>query len=148
MSTLPSELASTIQAGHIEPHPSVAHDANPSSTFSEKKTVTLQDELDAVDDEVDDDDGIDDEQESINSLDAEDEVLYTRGRRLIPRFPRRPHHLPPMPDLRFEQSYLHSIRNADTWWKVVWITVRDQVCFFGFPSLTKSGRERAEPNQS
>jgi hypothetical protein len=32
-----------------------------------------------------------------------------------------------MPDLRFEQSYLHSIRNADTWWKVGWITVRDQV---------------------
>jgi hypothetical protein len=145
MSTLPSELASTVQAGHIQPHPSVAHDANPSSTFSEKKTVTLQDELDAVDDEVDD------EQESINSLDAEDEALYTRGRRLIPRFPRRPHHLPPMPDLRFEQSYLHSIRNADTWWKVVWITVRDQVCFFFLaflhsPSPAGRGRNQTRAN--
>ncbi|KAI0393651.1 DUF1770-domain-containing protein [Xylariaceae sp. FL0594] len=43
--------------------------------------------------------------------------------------PRRGHRqpLPPMPDLRFEQSYLHSIAGADTWWKIAWITVRDQV---------------------
>lgn len=33
----------------------------------------------------------------------------------------------PMPDLRFEQSYLRSIESADTWWKVTWITVLHQV---------------------
>ncbi|KAF4585701.1 duf1770 domain containing protein [Ophiocordyceps camponoti-floridani] len=32
-----------------------------------------------------------------------------------------------IPYLRFEQSYLHSIANADTWWKVMLITVRDQM---------------------
>jgi hypothetical protein len=35
--------------------------------------------------------------------------------------------LPPLPDLRFEQSYLASIRGADTWGRVAWITIRDQV---------------------
>jgi hypothetical protein len=32
-----------------------------------------------------------------------------------------------MPDFRFEQSYLASLKGADTWWKVAYITVRDQV---------------------
>jgi len=34
---------------------------------------------------------------------------------------------PPIPDLRFEQSYLHSISKAETWWEVLFITVKDQV---------------------
>ncbi|KEZ41521.1 hypothetical protein SAPIO_CDS7680 [Scedosporium apiospermum] len=36
---------------------------------------------------------------------------------------------PPIPDLRFEQSYLHSISKAETWWEVLFITVKDQVAF-------------------
>lgn len=35
--------------------------------------------------------------------------------------------LPPIPDLRFEQTYLKSIKDAATWQKVAWITIRDQV---------------------
>ncbi|RPB05641.1 hypothetical protein L873DRAFT_1662358 [Choiromyces venosus 120613-1] len=39
---------------------------------------------------------------------------------------RRP--LPPLPDLRFEQSYLNSIAAAQgVWWKILLITVKDQV---------------------
>ncbi|KAL2108215.1 hypothetical protein VUR80DRAFT_4107 [Thermomyces stellatus] len=38
-------------------------------------------------------------------------------------------HFPPIPDLRFEQSYLQSISKAETWWQVVFITVKDQVVF-------------------
>jgi len=39
---------------------------------------------------------------------------------------RRP--LPPLPDLRFEQSYMASIAPAHgVWWKVVLITLKDQV---------------------
>ncbi|KAL1957686.1 hypothetical protein VTO42DRAFT_5663 [Malbranchea cinnamomea] len=34
---------------------------------------------------------------------------------------------PPIPDLRFEQSYLASLRCADTWGRIAWITTRDQV---------------------
>lgn len=39
----------------------------------------------------------------------------------------RPAHAYPLPDLRFEQSYLKSIEKADTWSKVIWVTVRDQM---------------------
>lgn len=35
--------------------------------------------------------------------------------------------LPPLPDLRFEQSYLASIQSAETWQMVTYITLRDQV---------------------
>lgn len=38
--------------------------------------------------------------------------------------------LPPLPDLRFEQSYLASISAADTWGRIAWITIRDQVRIF------------------
>ncbi|KAG9381372.1 DUF1770-domain-containing protein [Pyrenophora tritici-repentis] len=39
--------------------------------------------------------------------------------------------MPPLPDLRFEQSYLKSIEQAEGWQGVLWITLRDQVimCF-------------------
>jgi hypothetical protein len=40
--------------------------------------------------------------------------------------PRRPQ-MPPLPDLRFEQSYLSSIRDAKDWKVVTYITLRDQV---------------------
>lgn len=40
--------------------------------------------------------------------------------------PRRPQ-MPPLPDLRFEQSYLASIKDAKDWRFVTYITVRDQV---------------------
>lgn len=44
------------------------------------------------------------------------------------RRPRQPQPaMPPMPDLRFEHSYMKSIANADTWYKVLLITLRDQV---------------------
>ena len=39
----------------------------------------------------------------------------------------RRHNLPPLPDLRFEQSYLASLKGADTWGRIAWITARDQV---------------------
>lgn len=35
--------------------------------------------------------------------------------------------LPPIPDLRFQQSYLASISKASSWQHVAWITLRDQV---------------------
>ncbi len=41
---------------------------------------------------------------------------------------RRKNNLPPLPDLRFEQSYLASISRAETRGAVLWITARDQVC--------------------
>lgn len=46
--------------------------------------------------------------------------------------------MPPLPDLRFEQSYLKSIEKAEGWGQVAYITVRDQV---GFLLLSSQGIE-------
>ena len=112
--TIPTQIAETIQTAHINHSPSVAHDANPSTAADKKQPLyPLEDELDDLDDSTSEE----------NEDDLYDSHLkrYRRLRRLRTQ-------LPPMPDLRFEQSYLASIRNADAWWKIALITVRDQVC--------------------
>lgn len=129
MSTsIPLQLAETIQTAHINREPSPAHDLNPSTAASKKEPVHLEPVFPddgGIDDDVvvEKEEGQEEQEEEELDDETEDESLYRS--RVTPR-PRR-HHLPPMPDLRFEQSYLWSIRNADTWWKVGWITVRDQV---------------------
>ncbi|EMR62539.1 hypothetical protein UCREL1_10524 [Eutypa lata UCREL1] len=121
MSNLPAEIASTIQAGHIQRSPSPRHDLNPSTAASQKTPVSLHQLHDDSDiDEID-----------------EDEIPLSvlkptpRGQQQqqhdSARHPHYPKHFPPMPDLRFEQSYLHSLAGAETWWRVAWITVRDQM---------------------
>lgn len=52
--------------------------------------------------------------------DSDDEAPFAVPKRPVKQFP-------PIPDLRFEQSYLQSISKAETWWQVVFITVKDQV---------------------
>lgn len=46
---------------------------------------------------------------------------------LSPSPPHRQRPLPPLPDLRFQQSYLSSLQGAQNRWEVAYITVRDQV---------------------
>ena len=114
-SDIPLQIAETIQTAHIKRDPSPAHDLNPSTAASKREPVQVV--------EHEEDDGID-------VSDDGDEKEYnntTTIRSLRPKPRRNAHNLPPLPDLRYEQSYLHSIRNADTWWKVAWITTRDQV---------------------
>ncbi|KND95018.1 hypothetical protein TOPH_00467 [Tolypocladium ophioglossoides CBS 100239] len=109
MSSVPAELASTIQAGHIRTDPDPRLDIAPSTAADKKQTVTLESSrFSDVDDALDDDD--------------DEDVPYS-----VLRPAPRNHNLPALPDLRFEQSYLHSISNADTWWKVLLITARDQI---------------------
>ncbi|OTB06810.1 hypothetical protein M426DRAFT_318523 [Hypoxylon sp. CI-4A] len=116
--SIPTQIAETIQTAHIQRDPSPRHDLNPSSSISEKQPVRLHEtpryrrrsSIDDIDD--DDDDVLDDDDDDIP-------IGVLRPRPRAKSFP-------PMPDLRFEQSYLHSIAKADTWWKVAWITVRDQ----------------------
>ncbi|KAJ6446359.1 Bordetella pertussis toxin A [Purpureocillium lavendulum] len=112
-SSLPAELAATVQAAHIRTDPDPDLDIAPSTAAEKRIPVALEssrysDLSDALADDVEDDD--------------DDEIPYS-----VLRPTPRKHNLPPLPDLRFEQSYLHSIANADTWWKVVLITTRDQV---------------------
>jgi len=116
-SSVPLQVAETLQTAHINWQPSAAHDANPSTAASRKEPVTLDEKRNPLFP----DEGIDESDEESSSSD-EDDVPYSTLRRK----PRQAH-LPPIPDLRYEQSYLHSIRNADTWWKVALITTRDQV---------------------
>ncbi|KAI9166885.1 hypothetical protein HJFPF1_03000 [Paramyrothecium foliicola] len=108
MSSIPTELASTIQAGSINRHPDPRRDITPSTAAEKKRPVTLHHIPHDSHDGIDEDD---------------DEDIPYSVLRPVPRA----HQLPPLPDLRFEQSYLRSIAGADTWWKVLLITVRDQV---------------------
>jgi hypothetical protein len=112
--SLPTQIAETIQTAHINRAPSPKHDLNPSTAASQKEPVSLVDVKPAGNHDRDSIDGED--------HDDEDEVPYS----VIKRRPRAAN-LPPMPDLRFEQSYLHSLEKADTYGKVAWITARDQV---------------------
>ncbi|KAK6433551.1 hypothetical protein LTR95_010275 [Oleoguttula sp. CCFEE 5521] len=101
------DLAGTIQAGHINHSPSVAHDVNPSTASSQKQPVQLNTHAHT-------DDGLSDVDE--------DEIPVS----MLRPTPRRPQ-MPPLPDLRFEQSYLASIKDAPDWRMVSYITVRDQI---------------------
>ncbi|KAK3334008.1 hypothetical protein B0T19DRAFT_144051 [Cercophora scortea] len=139
-SSVPLQLAETIQTAHINRDPSAQHDVNPSTAASKKEPVVLethhtrepqpqpQPQQEKDEDSLfplDHDDGIDegdDDEDELEDEEDEEDMPYS-----ILRPKPRTAHLPPIPDLRYEQSYLHSIRNADTWWKVVWITARDQV---------------------
>ncbi|KAJ5609305.1 hypothetical protein N7528_009872 [Penicillium herquei] len=98
------EIPEIIQTASIQSHPDAAHDINPSTAASEKRPVVAAPASDAG---------------SLSS-DIVDESRVIR--------PLRRHQtLPPLPDLRFEQSYLASLKDADTWGRVAWITIRDQV---------------------
>lgn len=99
------QIPEVIQTASINPAPSAEHDVNPPTAASEKQPI--------VEDDVASEAG------SIPS-----DVVDPH--RMIKPVSRR-HHLPPLPDLRFEQSYLASLRGADTWGRVAWITIRDQV---------------------
>ncbi|KAH7170535.1 hypothetical protein EDB81DRAFT_775898 [Dactylonectria macrodidyma] len=108
MDSAPTELAATIQAVSINRHPDPKFDLSPSTAASAKEPVVLQNLRHTGDDDLDDED--------------EEDIPYS-----VLRPPPRSYNLPPLPDLRFEQSYLRSISKADTWWKVVLITARDQI---------------------
>lgn len=100
------ELGSAIQSTSIQHHPDPQRDLNPSTAASGKLPVTLS----PNDDDIDDSDL------------ADDEIPIS----VLRPVPRR-QNMPPLPDMRFEQSYLKSIEAADWWGAVGWITFRDQV---------------------
>ncbi|KAI9729971.1 MAG: hypothetical protein M1834_006169 [Cirrosporium novae-zelandiae] len=102
MSTNPAiPLAETLQSASIDSRPSPSHDINPSTAASKRTPV---------------------EPHSL-SRSSRSSSISSSVLRPIPR----KHNLPPLPDLRFEQSYLRSIEGAEGWGKIGWITVRDQV---------------------
>ena len=117
-SSLPLEIAETIQTASIQRHPSPAHDLNPSTAASQKQPVSVQTaSAFSFDKEAYEDYGIDEEED-------EEDIPYS-----VLKPVQRRASFPPLPDLRFEQSYLASIAGAETKGRVAWITIRDQVSF-------------------
>jgi len=121
-SSIPLQIAETIQTAHIRRDPSADRDINPSTAASKKIPVTLEEHPIGDLHDVDGIDEGDEEGEEEEEEEEEDDIPYG-----VVRPKRRTSNLPPLPDLRFEQSYLYSISQADNWWKVAWITARDQV---------------------
>jgi len=141
-SSIPTQLAEVVQTAHINRAPSPRHDLNPSTAASTRAPAYIPsppssttrrrrhpyDDLDELDDE---------EVEDVGDVEDDEDIpvsVLVRPREAPRRH--RGQSFPPMPDLRFEQSYLHSIAGAETWWKVAWITIRDQVCFFPLQTIT------------
>lgn len=112
-SSVPIQIAETIQTMSINRNPSPTHDINPSTAASEKIPIDLERRS-----------SIDSYGSSVLGSEFGDDDNYYAVR---PKPARRRASLPPLPDLRFEQSYLRSIENADTYGKIAFITLRDQV---------------------
>lgn len=110
------QVAETIQTASINRAPSPRHDLNPSTAASSKQPVTISHSR-HLSHSTDDGQSI-----QSHSISADEEISSS----VIHPVPRRTN-LPPLPDLRFEQSYLASISRAESRWMVAWITVRDQV---------------------
>jgi hypothetical protein len=131
--SIPLQVAETIQTASINPSPDLAHVTNLTTATSTNQPLIIphapHGQLEESSygevglDDIDDGDNEDEE------ADAED-ISYD----VILPLPRRAS-LPPLPDLRFEQSYLASIAGATTYWKVAYITIRDQVRVYVPPSL-------------
>lgn len=104
------QVAETIQTASINHNPSIERDLAPETSIDNKQPVTLDHSADVASDA-----------ESVD----EDEVPLSILRPL-PEQKRQPPQLQ-LPDLRFEQSYLTSIREAKNWQTVALITVKDHV---------------------
>ncbi|KAI4138994.1 MAG: hypothetical protein L6R39_006509 [Caloplaca ligustica] len=94
------DLASAVQSASIKRHPSPTHDINPSTAASTKKPVS-----------------------PTTSIPSDADSIPESALKPAPRRA----NLPPLPDMRFEQSYLASLQGAESWWRIAWITGRDQV---------------------
>ena len=108
-SSIPTQIAEAIQTSHIDRHPDPLFDNAPETAAEKREPVSLRGPSTRDRDDID-------------SSDDDEDIPYS-----VLRPATRSQKLPPLPDLRFEQSYLHSISAADTWWKVALITARDQV---------------------
>ncbi|RAH64420.1 DUF1770 domain-containing protein [Aspergillus aculeatinus CBS 121060] len=114
------QIPEVIQTASINRNPSPDHDVNPPTAASEKQPV------------------VDDAPSEAGSIPSD----IVDPRHMVRPATRR-HNFPPLPDLRFEQSYLASLRGADTWGRVAWITIRDQVSNLSLPASQFPDRQEA-----
>lgn len=122
-SSIPLQIAETIQTASINRNPDPAHDINPSTAASAKQPVTVSHHKPSSDDSHGLEGSAYDEVADIDD-DGDDAEDFPYD--VVRPLPRRAS-LPPLPDMRFEQSYLASIARAETYSMVAYITIRDQV---------------------
>lgn len=116
MEDLPNELASTLQSAHIISHPDVSYDLNPSMAASKKTPVNFRPQSSR--------------RRTSESLSRSSQIPLS-----VLEPPPRRQNLPPLPDMRFEQSYLARIKpysepadgGPPNYLMITWITVLDQV---------------------
>lgn len=104
METAASEITQIIQTTSINRAPSVEHDVNPSTAASSKRPVQVR-------------------QPSHFSSPPSSPSAIPLTARAVPRS----RAMPPLPDMRFEQSYLASLPPGASRTRIVYITIRDQV---------------------
>ncbi|KAJ2899105.1 DUF1770-domain-containing protein [Zalerion maritima] len=102
-SSIPLQVAETVQTASINRNPSANHDVNPSTAAARKIPANV----------------VSEKYPGSDFEGSEYGVVKPR--------PRPSHMAYPLPDLRFEQSYLKSIEKADTWGKVAWVTFKDMM---------------------
>lgn len=130
MSDTAIQAAETFQTASLNPNPSPTRDINPSTAASQKRRISLSEHGEP--EEATGTGG--GSARSFDGASLSSDIVDPSRAVKSNSFPNRGvgrggrPQLPPLPDLRFEQSYLASLRGADTWGKVAWITVRDQVC--------------------
>ncbi|EGO58121.1 hypothetical protein NEUTE1DRAFT_122412 [Neurospora tetrasperma FGSC 2508] len=110
-SDIPIQIAETIQTAHIKRDPSPSHDINPSTAASKREPASLRTQTSHSQhhDSLIPDDGIDEDDDEEDYAQSETETDEASEYNVVKSRPRRNiHHLPPIPDLRYEQSYLHS----------------------------------------
>jgi hypothetical protein len=108
-----SELVSALQSVSINKAPSAEHDINPSTAASKKYPAEI----------VSPPQSPSRHSHTLSSASSSDSTIPSDIIRPRPR--RRT--LPPFPDFRFEQSYLASLKTAESNWQIAYITIRDQV---------------------
>ena len=108
------QAAETVQTAHIKQNPD-RRDIAPSTAADNKEEVVFDTQTDILS-ELDD---------------VEEDEIPLSILKSLPQdtpWPKRPvQQKVPLPDLRFEQSYLKSIEAAHTWQMVAYITIKDQV---------------------
>ncbi len=104
------QMAETLQTAHVNRNPNIDRDLAPGTAADKKEAVSFEQSPDV---------------DTLSDI-GEDEIPVS----ILRPPPRRPQ-MPPLPDLRFEQSYLASIQDAKGWQIVTYITIRDQVWMKG-----------------
>lgn len=114
-----NEIASTIQTAHIDHHPDPAYDLNPSTAASKKQPVRFRSHAA--------------NRRSSDALSPSPTRSSEIPLSVLEPPPRR-NNLPPLPDLRFEQSYLARIKpfsqpadgSPPNYLMIAWVTILDQ----------------------